>query len=887
MLCRRSDIRDAVGGYLFATHQTEAYGSCIHSKLCSVVNVAPKDTFNLSLTDCRERLEMTNNSLTDDSPFEEYKNRIELLCSRIGKDDHSDAAGKYIDDILNMSTAALRQPELHQTQIDFLLSRRATAFFRRFHYRNSKNIFDLDNALQDYQSILGENPYAWEHVQALLAKSYPSKRSSPKDAVTILNSAIKVAARIPNAAARKRASKQVQLNLAECLLRISIESNELAGLKRHSEKILSFGEMAYMVILPLSYAAKSILSLSTSPDSLSIVQRIMFAIDAASRRSNLERASAAQLSTHAASLSLALGPEYVETALGQYLRALELGHTDDYAFKCSIIGRLALNAAKHYLRIGHSETAVDFLRDSKEWLVRALDSAPSTSNEKFDLVVTHCCLAEAYLRLQGCVGGVRFARNSIRHFETAISLGDPPPESISLLAEAHFRVGRYLKDSKHLRLAIELKERFLIEYAGSREGWSICCAAYRTLAELQEDLDCLSRAVRAAINAHNVDPTWPWPLLQLAEIFESEEPSQESRDFVEESIGALIESEGDLASNLKNTAVRLAVSNSEFEKEVLGGRTRVYVLDDPHRLLSASLVLKPTTDRQAHAEMEATLGFSRYVEELEMEVDYILPKPIGINHLKSGKCIYAMAREKGQTLGDAVTEHLLEGKNDKAYSLLNLAIRFLATFHAWRSKTYVGRKVGSSWTSLIQNSVHLPEEDAVVIGRESITIDRLFPTSSMLLPKKDAHPENWLVNEKGKLVMLDLESTGWRPAIFEVAQLLDDYALIPVTDSGFEQRLALVGIYSSEMKRQGVPLVANEGQIESLYAISWSARAAFGLGYCRRQNRVEFSTAQKRLADRTKHYLTSLEFIKQRFSGDQIGVLAAALLRTVANSPNG
>ena len=75
----------------------------------------------------------------------------------------------------------------------------------------------------------------------------------------------------------------------------------------------------------------------------------------------------------------------------------------------------------------------------------------------------------------------------------------------------------------------------------------------------------------------------------------------------------------------------------------------------------------------------------------------------------------------------------------------------------------------------------------------------------MQLRKKDAHAENWILTG-GKLMMIDLEASGYRPALFEVAQLIDDFGVIPVDDAGFKMRLRLAREYLQYLTTFGLPI---------------------------------------------------------------------------------
>ena len=66
--------------------------------------------------------------------------------------------------------------------------------------------------------------------------------------------------------------------------------------------------------------------------------------------------------------------------------------------------------------------------------------------------------------------------------------------------------------------------------------------------------------------------------------------------------------------------------------------------------------------------------------------------------------------------------------------------------------------------------------------------------------KKDAHPENWLIDDYGNICMIDFESSRKQPVIFEVVQLLDDHPLLDETEEGFVRRTAFCKTYMNRLE---------------------------------------------------------------------------------------
>ncbi|CAN7222818.1 phosphotransferase [Bradyrhizobium sp. LjRoot220] len=806
-----------------------------------------------------------------------YENSLRILLPTIRRDQNSDETLTTLDVIIDSATRALGIPYDNDIADDVFLSYRGCAFFGKYQFRRERRATNLENALRDFGLISKHNnPNVSTYVQALLSKSYMQKAVSPDEALATLGRAMEVARTLRSRFLREKLEKQIGLNIAECLLRIAVISDDTNSIKENCESILSHGTQAHSAVLPLFHAAQKLLDAPPDTHISQLVQRIAKALDAASQQPNLNTKSSVTLSAHAAQLSLALGSHFKELALRQNLRVLEADPNQASPMKLSTIGRLALDIGKEVLRDGDVTSAQDRFRESIEWTRKSVVLARnSKSSKNFSVTVAHCCLGEAYLRLQAIVGGATLARRALRHFETAQKIGRTSPEVFGLMGDAHFRLGRYLREPFHLRKALELKRTALISYKATREALSICGAALLLLYQLEGSSECLEEAVTSCLSAHDLDPKWPWPLLQLARIVDGElAPAAIQRVSAALQCGSM--DARHLSIELKKRAVELIIENTEFVRQVIGGRTGVFVLSDQHRLISGSIVLKPTSISNARREVAATTEFSLYLKSLGVGEKYALPTPITLKNVDADTCIYAMECVDGQTLSQALLDLVIDGQDQAVLETLGIAVRFLATYHAWelqRNDRQMSMGDAAREISGVAAIMKLSKDRSTQL---CAVANSALQLSVPLLPKKDAHPDNWLVTSNG-LFMLDLESSGVRPACFEVAQLLDDYGLIEISESGFQTRLGLMQIYLNTMAELGKPIAVAEPSAEELYSFFWALRCGFGLGYCRRHSRVASSSAQRRLSDRKSHYRKALQFLAARFTNVPLGALASMI----------
>lgn len=807
-----------------------------------------------------------------------YDSGIRSLFEQIGRDNESEATLSKLNEIIDLASTALSIIQDQSISDSAFHSHRGLAYFKKYNYRRHKDRLNLEKAIVDFNSTIEPRPNDRSFIQALLAQSYLLKNSDPAEGLVVLRQALEIARNLPNRSAHEKLEQQINLNIADSLLRIAIKSGDVATMKAQCEKILSQGESSNWFLFPLAYAAKAMLNSSPDEDAFKLSAKIMQKLDAVAQQAHLDKKIVADLSSHAASISLALGNEFTEASLQQNIRVATASPEGMTGFRCSIIGRLALDVGKGRLRAGDVSSATDHFQDAIDWLRKGLEIAQGPIGEKnplFDIVVTHCSLGEAFLRMQSIVGGANLGRQSLRQFKKALSIGSPPSEVLSLMGDAHFRIGRYLRDTEHLKSAIEFKKKIL-NSKPTREAWSICSAALGLLYTLEGDSDFLAQAVDACIEAHDLDPKWPWPFFQLANIFEAHDVAP---DIIAKGCSHLLEDgvdARDVPLKLKERAVDLTIENTEFGRAVLGGRTRVFVLSDQHKLISSSIVLKPTTIGQAYREKAVALEFGQYLRTLGLDSSFGLPKPISIRKISAAKCIYAMERAEGQTLADGLISLVAAGKNAEVISYFERALEFLATYHAWKLVDQGGAPNFGNLKREISELIDLMGLDPSLNERIMGLADECFLSTVPLVAKKDAHPENWIITPSS-LVMLDLESAGVRPACYEVAQLLDDYGLVEVSEKGMEVRISLAHSYINRMKKLGAAITIEDSSIENTYAFYWALRCGFGIGYCRRHTHNQSSAAQKRLTERQRHFMTSLQFLRGRYKDAPVGALASLI----------
>ncbi|MGC3990806.1 MAG: hypothetical protein QM796_14220 [Chthoniobacteraceae bacterium] len=144
------------------------------------------------------------------------------------------------------------------------------------------------------------------------------------------------------------------------------------------------------------------------------------------------------------------------------------------------------------------------------------------------------------------------------------------------------------------------------------------------------------------------------------------------------------------SNTLFDDAIACVLRNKEFERLRLGGQNYVYVVDDPHRLLSESYVFKHTLKTSAERDLKTIREFQQFLDVHNAPKQFGLPEALRVAPLDKTTAVYLMRKSSGVQLGRLVIRAIAgDGQNPKQH--FGEALRFLAFYHAWN-----GRKGGGS-----------------------------------------------------------------------------------------------------------------------------------------------------------------------------------------------
>lgn len=279
---------------------------------------------------------------------------------------------------------------------------------------------------------------------------------------------------------------------------------------------------------------------------------------------------------------------------------------------------------------------------------------------------------------------------------------------------------------------------------------------------------------------------------------------------------------GDAAS-LYQMAARRALVSLDLRRRGLGGRGGVATLEDYSGATGQSFVFKEMThlalarDKATGAAISEALGSLRLDSRFGV-IEHLMETnlPGSAEAADEDRIMSVRRYVNGRTLRALIQE-------DRPFGLQALAnsVEYLALFH--------GRVRSGGDISKVRKAVREQElgrwlKKILPEGERKEALDEWFTVMDSVpnVPRRDAHSLNWLVDSRGRVLAVDLEATGWRPAFYELAQLVDDE---PVYAPGaWDARRELFDAYRLSLQGHGIDIPRE--QAWRAYLGATAARAA-------------------------------------------------------------
>lgn len=273
--------------------------------------------------------------------------------------------------------------------------------------------------------------------------------------------------------------------------------------------------------------------------------------------------------------------------------------------------------------------------------------------------------------------------------------------------------------------------------------------------------------------------TWPLPRIGIARV----------QDY-------LVGSPGGEASSTTDSwrdAATLALKSAAYARSNLGGRNEVFAVADARGFLSETFVFKRTTKDKAEHEASMLSALRNEITRRGDANRFEVPRSLAIVEVPSNderRWVHVSQRATGRLVSELRAEEVSD--------VLESVIDLLVVFHCVAGSPPAGK---SAWRSLKDylkmwsRTLFEPEQ----ADRFVDSLRRLFPGELPLVRKRDGHASNWLVDPVGRIVAIDLESCDFIPIGYDVAQLIEDNALIQANPDGWHRRLAIMGRYLDGM----------------------------------------------------------------------------------------
>jgi hypothetical protein len=326
-------------------------------------------------------------------------------------------------------------------------------------------------------------------------------------------------------------------------------------------------------------------------------------------------------------------------------------------------------------------------------------------------------------------------------------------------------------------------------------------------------------------------------------------------------------------SALLAAAAELAASNTEFARLVLGGRTKVFVLEDPHRLLSTTIVLKPTSLIDGRREAQTSAKFAQHLVDSGLQHRFAVPTPIAVMP-RGNAAVYVRERARATPLGEVIIDARTAGSSNATESLTN-AVDFLGCFHRWAGVRPAPANGKAPYIRSLRTYMSTLGLSQAQMEEAASLFHTLLPSDLQYVQKKDAHPENWLIAANKSIVMLDLEAASTVPALLDVAQLFEDYPAFDATADGWCTRIDL----AARHHEAAFGVKPQSAALARAYLPFLIFRCAFGLSRsASEQTEQSASAALRALELRVEHYWRTLGFVATSYQGSEAGRLSAIIL---------
>lgn len=223
--------------------------------------------------------------------------------------------------------------------------------------------------------------------------------------------------------------------------------------------------------------------------------------------------------------------------------------------------------------------------------------------------------------------------------------------------------------------------------------------------------------------------------------------------------------EPDLAKEAFAIVARDLVLDDHEYRTVGENKNPIYLLEDASKL-NRHFVLKGSKEKSA---LEDEMRNAEELSDLLKDhPKYAAPRPLGIFETQmqgENTNVYTMVREKGKTLLSRINE------GDEYKEIFFDVADYLALLHAKMQNNKGELDMESKVRRRLEDTVK--DENLIRDITENYTPVQKSLALAIKVQNQDAHPDNWYVTKKGKIVKIDTETGEMVPQQLDLANLLN------------------------------------------------------------------------------------------------------------------
>jgi len=337
----------------------------------------------------------------------------------------------------------------------------------------------------------------------------------------------------------------------------------------------------------------------------------------------------------------------------------------------------------------------------------------------------------------------------------AVESGGGHPETLRRIVELRRGARNHPGLSDERSVLLGIRDQLLLASLDGREG------------DRAQQLEALvSLALR--------DPTSASPLLLLAQDVEACGPVRQ--------LGRLSDKAGDIAhwlvsgdwASLLARAAERALASPDLVETSLGGRSEVTTVGDFYGLVSQNFIVKKVSAIGLEREAERIGHLERAIELADRSSEYGVSQHLVAFDLDAETKRSVRRYVPGEPVADAV----LRAPLDERRRLLVQVANFLAFMNGVepaspeRVRKELREKEVCRWLRAVGIADPLGSFDSWWSLVADVPLTR----------RRDAHLDNWVLANDGRILAIDLEAIGSRPLGYELAQITDDGPVLEPED---------------------------------------------------------------------------------------------------------